>query len=172
MSLASLALGLRNETKLEILGHVSGLLRFSDLLFEESSIRRNFIVKNIDAALRDTLSSRDADEWLFGVNLEDKLEAAKALAVSSGVLKSKVQPMQGNSAKNFRDPPRRQVTKRQENLTPGGQISNAQPEAELQGISEATLPRSTPVDAVCYAGCLKNFLNFWEKLTSNKNVLS
>ena len=113
MKLASLALTLDKEKKLEILGTVSSLLRiFSDLQFEESAIRRNLILKNIDVSLRDTLNSTEVDEWLFGADLENQLKAAKALATSSGVLKGKRQSAQSYQAKNFKGPSRRQAIKR------------------------------------------------------------
>ena len=128
MSLASLALSLEKDKKLEMLGIVSGLLRiFSDLQFEESSIRRSLILKNIDASLRDTLSSTEVDEWLFGESLEDRVKAAKALTTASGALKVKKPPGQNNQTKNFRGPPRRQTTKHQFNPNysiPGGQRSS------------------------------------------------
>lgn len=111
MNLASFAFTLENEKKLEMLGIVSSVLRIlADLQFDESAIRRNLILKNIDVSMRETLNSTQVGEWLFGENLEDQVKATKVLATSSGALKMK---KQNNSTKNLRGPERRQPPRRQ-----------------------------------------------------------
>ncbi|XP_043481180.1 uncharacterized protein LOC122512464 isoform X2 [Leptopilina heterotoma] len=111
MNLASFAFTLDNEKKLEMLGIVSSVLRIiADLQFDQSSIRRNLILKNIDGSMRETLNSTQVGEWLFGENLEEQVKATKVLATSSGALKMK---KPNNSPKNLRGPARRQPPRRQ-----------------------------------------------------------
>ena len=110
MSLALLVLTVESGKKLEMLGIVSGLLRiFPDLQLQKSSTRKNLILKKIYTSLRETLSSTEVEEWLFGANSEDRVKAAKALTTASSALKVKRQSTQNNQVKTRRA--RRRVDK-------------------------------------------------------------
>ncbi|KAJ8927561.1 hypothetical protein NQ314_019956 [Rhamnusium bicolor] len=53
----------------------------------ESESRRNLVSVDINRQFKDTLTNVSVDGWLFGENLEDRVQAAKALERSSADLK-------------------------------------------------------------------------------------
>ncbi|XP_032666304.1 uncharacterized protein LOC116841923 [Odontomachus brunneus] len=75
------------SSMIETLRGVIGLI--SDLQRDESSIRRDLIMKNINTSWRDTFASTVPDEWLFGQDLKEKLKAAERREVCSRKIKSR-----------------------------------------------------------------------------------
>ncbi|XP_077268734.1 uncharacterized protein LOC143900870 [Temnothorax americanus] len=91
-----------NLAVIEALGHTSRLL--ADLHHDESSIRRTLILANINAAMRETLSSTVIDEWLFGKELSESVKAAKLIETSSKDLKRPQKSQGTTSSKNAKAP--------------------------------------------------------------------
>lgn len=60
----------------------------ADLQHEESHIRKNLILQNINASIRETLNSTVIEEFLFGKSLEDHIKTAKSIERSSKDLKA------------------------------------------------------------------------------------
>ncbi|XP_071639730.1 uncharacterized protein [Temnothorax longispinosus] len=100
-----------NLAVIEALGHTSRLL--ADLHHDESSIRRTLILANINAAMRETLSSTVIDEWLFGKELSESVKAAKLIETSSKDLKRPQKSQGTTSSKNAKAPSRQSRYKRQ-----------------------------------------------------------
>lgn len=106
---------------LEPLNFVMRLL--TDLLHDETEIRRNLILKNIKASFKDVLKDLPPDSFLFGSNLSEKIKAAKVLKNST---KDLVIPQRSNSekeknSKNYSGPPLRKSFRRNFNSRGGGQ---------------------------------------------------
>ena len=72
---------------LECLGDAGSLL--ADLQHDESSIRRNLILANINPTLKSALKETQADEYLFSDKLGEALKAAKTLETASRDLRPK-----------------------------------------------------------------------------------
>lgn len=110
--LTSLTFSLNGDEKLPLIEIAGGVTRIlADLQREESLIRRSLILKNIEASLRDSLSASDADSWLFGEDLAERIKAAKALVMSSASLKPKTAKPQTTVPKNEKGPQRRPAYK-------------------------------------------------------------
>jgi len=93
--------------KKEYLEPLTGVARLlADLQYDETSIRRSLILKNIKAPFKDTLKDVSSDEWLFGKDLTEKIKAAKVLQQSTKDLKtvSKQSAEQGKNSKNLKGP--------------------------------------------------------------------
>lgn len=73
------------KTFIESLLTASKLL--SDLHHDESMIRRNLILSNVDKNMQSTLQSTVIDEFLFGMNLEETVKSAKAMQTTGKDLK-------------------------------------------------------------------------------------
>lgn len=81
---------------------------FADLLHEETQIRRNLILQNINPSLRETLRETTADDFLFGEKLDDRVKTTKSLQKSAQELKIFTKTTPNNKSKNSYGPPRRQ----------------------------------------------------------------
>ncbi|XP_076283313.1 uncharacterized protein LOC143210388 [Lasioglossum baleicum] len=99
---------LRGNTpnKLSLITTLSDVSRLLvDLQQDESQTRRLLIVSKLNNAMKDTLISSNLDEWLFGKDLEERLNAAKVMERSSKNLKPIVKntpPSKGQ--KNLKGP--------------------------------------------------------------------
>ncbi|XP_043270122.1 uncharacterized protein [Venturia canescens] len=92
---------------LEQLSDVGRLL--SDLQHDESSVRKNLILANLNTPFKEVLAKTTADELLFGKSLEEKIKAAKILENSSRELKPSHSVTVPKGSKNGKVPPRRQT---------------------------------------------------------------
>ena len=71
-----------------VLGYLSDLSSLlTDLLYDESKIRRSLIIANINISLRGALSSTLTGEFLFEKNLNEILKSAKPMKSLSKHLK-------------------------------------------------------------------------------------
>ncbi|GAB0094865.1 hypothetical protein DMENIID0001_101910 [Sergentomyia squamirostris] len=87
---------------MESLTDASKLL--ADLQHDESIIRRNLMIANVDESMRDTLQSTKSDEFLFGKDLEETVKSTKSMQSTGKDLKKK-EPLK---PKNWKAPPRTQ----------------------------------------------------------------
>lgn len=78
----------------------------ADLQRDETLTRRSLILATISSSQKETLDSVNADKWLFGQKLGERLKAAKSIERSGKDLKAKSK-VSGKS-KNSKIPPRRQ----------------------------------------------------------------
>lgn len=125
--LMSIILPLKTEERRSMIEIVSGCTRLlADLRHEENSIRRSLISTNIELSMREILNSTSSDKWLFAVDLEDKVKAARTLETSSNRFKPKPHQNQSNDLKNYKGPPRHQGYKRHFNKTSSGHKSTSQ----------------------------------------------
>ncbi|XP_076549239.1 uncharacterized protein LOC143306884 [Osmia lignaria lignaria] len=60
---------------------------------EESLARKGLILANLNSSFKATLSNTSIDEWLFGVDLDEKLKTAKNLEKASKELKPLTKPI-------------------------------------------------------------------------------
>lgn len=74
----------------------------ADLQHDESVIRRNLLIGNVDASMRDTLQSMTSDEFLFGKDLEENVKSTKSMQSTGKDLKKK----EISKSKNWKAPPR------------------------------------------------------------------
>lgn len=88
---------------LEILSDVGRLLAF--LHREQSEIRKNLILANLDSSLKEVLKGSAIDGFLFGANLEEKVKTAKTLERTSKDLKPSNKPLRIRNSKNQKGPP-------------------------------------------------------------------
>ncbi|KAL0120412.1 hypothetical protein PUN28_008239 [Cardiocondyla obscurior] len=99
---------------------LSGAVRLlADVQFNESTIRRSLIKKNLDSSVRDILTSTITDEWLFGKELDEKIKKVKTLESSSKVLEPKTQQSSNRNSKNAKRPPRRPANMRSRTTASG-----------------------------------------------------
>ena len=96
------------EGKISLFEQLSDISRLLvDLQYDESSVRRNLIQPNINAAVRDTLKATISDEMLFGKSLGEKIKATKEILQSSKDFKVPSKTPQAKNSKNFKGPSRR-----------------------------------------------------------------
>ena len=89
---------------LETLSDASKII--ADLQPEESVIRRNLILSNVDDSMKETLLATQIGEFLFGQDLEEKVKAAKALQSTAKDLKKPLKNTQSMSSKKTPGPRR------------------------------------------------------------------
>ena len=111
----------RESTKedIAILGCLGDIGLLTDLQHDETTIRRNLILANINPALKETLVDMQADEYLFSNKLSDVLKAAKAMETVSSELRPKGKSQHYGLPKNSKAPPRQ--FKKGYTMTSGGQ---------------------------------------------------
>lgn len=91
--------------KTQLLESLNSVMRLlTDLQHDETEIRRNLILKNIKASMKDTLKDSKSDQWLFGNELSEKLKTAKTLQKSTNDLKPVKKPSSDNNSKNYYAP--------------------------------------------------------------------
>lgn len=66
-----------NLTLVQLLSDFGSLL--ADLNHDETCIRKNLILSNLNASFRDTLNATTPDEFLFGKNLEESVKTQKLI---------------------------------------------------------------------------------------------
>nr|CAH7714150.1 unnamed protein product [Callosobruchus chinensis] len=92
-----------NKSIIERLSDAGRLL--SDLHRSESATRRDLASLNLNKEWRDTLSQSISDEWLFGEDLEGRIEQARTIQQSSDQLKpTKLAPRKVPSARSSLNP--------------------------------------------------------------------
>ncbi|KAK2579457.1 hypothetical protein KPH14_012897 [Odynerus spinipes] len=72
--------------------------------------------------MKNTLSNTSVDEWLFGVDLEEKIKSAKNLERTTKDLKSTAKPLQQRNQKNpknLKGPPRQMQYKNRTAMASG-----------------------------------------------------
>lgn len=121
----SIALKIENPQKIGLLELLSdGGRLLASIHREESLARKNLILANLNSSLKTTLTNTSVDEWLFGVDLEDKIKTAKSLEKTSKELKPPTKPLQQSNGqrrpKNTKGPPRQSAYKRR-TMTSSGQ---------------------------------------------------
>lgn len=107
----SISLKLQVPEKLKILEHLgtAGQL-LSSIQRDEAIIRKSLIQTNINISLKETLANAPTGEWLFGDELEERLNTAKSLERTSKELKLPQRPQPPKASKNSIAPPRQPST--------------------------------------------------------------
>lgn len=167
---------------MEKLGDTSKLI--ADLQHDETVIRRNLLISNVNGKMKDTLALAPIDEYLLGKNLEEAVKSAKALQDAGKELKKpmKITPA-AKVPKNGKNPPRSYHQDR--NIATGGRKQGSStfqrrsptipaefPEKsspEGQEIASSSSLKS-PVSKI--AGRLSNFKLYWEGITNDVTILS
>jgi hypothetical protein len=73
----------------EVLKPISDAARvLCDAHFNETKMRRNFVISAINTNLKEALISSERDTFLFGENVSEKLKAAQAIQKSGSTLKN------------------------------------------------------------------------------------
>lgn len=105
----------------QLLSYISDAARLiADIQRDETSIRRNLAIANVNVAAKETLTATAPDEFLFGKDLSEKLKTAKSLEGSLKLLKQDSKtPAAKSSPKNGTAPPKRQPSRQ---TTQGGKI--------------------------------------------------
>ena len=116
----AVALKISDPGKLKLLEHLSvaGRLLVATQR-EEALIRKSLILTNLNASLKETLSSTSTYEWLFGQDLEEKLKTAKTLERSSKDLKAQPKTQQTKAPKNLKAPPRQPNNRNNQTMSDG-----------------------------------------------------
>lgn len=108
-----------------------------DIQRTESQTRRTLILANIKGPIKDTLTATIPDEWLFGVNLEEKLKAAKLIEKSSKDPQGQLKVPASRVAKNYKNPPFRQRNNKQTARSTGGRPKWQAPRHSQQSSSSS-----------------------------------
>ncbi|XP_036141518.1 uncharacterized protein LOC118645132 [Monomorium pharaonis] len=99
-----------STTQIELVKKLSEAARLlADLQRDETQTRRSLILAALSSSQKETLESGEADEWLFGQKLGDRLKAAKSIERSGKELKTKSKGTE--KSKNSKTPSRRQSFK-------------------------------------------------------------
>lgn len=99
-----------SATQIELIKKLSEAARLpADLQRDETQTRRSLILAALSSSQKETLETGEADEWLFGQKLGDRLKAAKSIERSGKELKTKSKNTE--KAKNSKNPSRRQSFK-------------------------------------------------------------
>ena len=99
-----------SATQIELIKKLSEAARFlADLQRDKTQTRRSLILAALSSSQKETLETGEADEWLFGQKLGDRLKAAKSIVRSGNELKTKSKNTE--KSKNSKNPPRHQSFK-------------------------------------------------------------
>ncbi|XP_063971895.1 uncharacterized protein LOC135159789 [Diachasmimorpha longicaudata] len=140
MQICSLVLKLPvSEEKSALLSTLTGVTRIvTDIQHDETCIRRNLLLKNVNASMRDTLLSTIPDEWLFGTDVEEKVKAAKAMALVTNALKPHPHQGQANvTPKNGKSLLRGSTTTNHQSSASGGHKNRSFPKNKSTSNSRA-----------------------------------
>lgn len=79
-----------SATQIELIKKLNEAARLlADLQRDETQTRRSLILAALSSSQKETLETGEADEWLFGQKLGDRLKAAKSIVRSGNELKTK-----------------------------------------------------------------------------------
>lgn len=115
---------------LENLSDAARLL--ADIQHDDSLMRRNMILSNLNTSLKDTLNCSPVDEWLFGKDLDEQLKLAKVLERASKDLRPEMK-VQNPGSKNIKGAPSRPFYKRTQQTLGGKQQQYSERQQRYSG---------------------------------------
>lgn len=159
----------------------------ADVHHSETVLRQGLLSEDFNSELRDMLNSSVHDEWLFGRDLNERLQASKALDKVSSELKPSAQPSTSAApagSSNSNRPTGNHPKKTQFGVSIQEQTeqmqSQIQRQSERRTGQQEERPRlrqkiiSPPIAPyVCpHAGRLQYFYHKWSLITTDASILS